>query len=561
MRVHLQEIWGFVLGMIGLVAINVLVYHWNIKWDFTEDRRFTLSESTLNLVDAISDPITIDVYLTGDFPAVFTRLEKATRDFLTQMERKNPKIMVRYENPAVGSVEEVNRKRKELAENGLAPVRLSIQDESTEKLIFPYALIRFGMKRIYINLLETERAGIPNDRTIAQSTALLEYKFTSGLMRLFQERKKNIVFTTGHGELNEAETADWERSLRYYFNTTRAHLDSLVSVPDEIDLLVIARPEAPFSEKDKFKVDQFLMRGGKLVFMVDKMRVSEDSLRQNGRFVSTNYNLNLDDLLFKYGLRIQSNLILSLENTRRPMIVGQMGGNPQYELFPWYYYLAAIPQKDFPITQGLDRVQLRYASVIEPLETSTEKIPLLTAGPYARYQFNPVDISLDIVRYEPDIAAFSHAGLPTAFLVEGVFESLYQNRVTSAMMEGLQRLDQPFLEQSVPNQILVISDGDIARNGFDPQRKQPQPLGFDPYENYTFDNKAFLNNAVEYMTGMRTILPLRAKKVEMRLLNQQLIQQHRLLIQVVNIFLPILLIVLLSVSWRYLRNRKYTRSR
>src|SRR5690606_35097390 len=181
----------------------------------------------------------------------------------------------------------------------------------------------------------------------------------------------------------------------------------------------------------------------------------------------------------------------------------------------------AIPSDQSPISNGLDRIQLKYASVIEPLETSTRKTPLLSAGTYARYQFNPVEIALDIVRYEPDLSAFNHSNLDMAYLVEGEFESLYQNRVTTGMQEGLDELGLTFKAKSEPTRILVVSDGDIARNGFDPQRRQPQPLGFDPYENYTFDNKAFLDNAVEYLTGMQTILPLRAKKLELRLLNQQ----------------------------------------
>src|SRR5690606_4268686 len=344
-------------------------------------------------------------------------------------------------------------------------------------------------KRVYVSLLESERAGVPNDQTIARSTAMLEYKFTSSLMRLFQERKKNVVFTAGHGELTMAETADWERSLHSYFNTSRVNLDSIVAIPPRIDVLVIAKPTSPFSEQDKFKIDQYLMRGGRLIFLLDKMNVSEDSLRMHGQYVSTNYDLNLDDLLFKYGIRIQSNLILSLENTRRPMVVGQMGGENQYELFPWYYYLAAIPAEDFPVTKGLDRIQLKYASVIEPLESPMRKTALLRAGTYARYQFNPVDISLDIVRYEPDITAFSHSHLAKAYMVEGEFAPRYQNRVPPGMNQGLDELGMSFQHHSEYTQVMVVPAGDTARNGFDAQRRQPPPLGFDPPENYTFDNQ------------------------------------------------------------------------
>jgi len=560
MKKRMSQIRNTVYIILGLVLINILAHQSHLQWDFTEDQRFTLAPTTRELVQAINEPITIEVYLTGDFPAIFTSLEKQTQNFLTRFSRINPNIMVRYENPSVGSVEQVNKRREEFVNQGLAPVRLSIRDESTEKLIFPYALIQFGMKKVYVNLLESERAGIPNEQTIARSVEQLEYKFASGLMRLFQEKKKNILFTTGHGELTPGETADWEHSLRAYFNTARVDLDSVTHIPEDIDVVVIAQPEEPFSEKDKFKLDQYVMRGGRLMFLLDKMRVSEDSLMTQGHFVSTDYDLNLDDLLFKYGVRIQSNLILSLENTRRPMVVGRMGNENQYELFPWYYYLAARPGEESVISQGLDRVQLKYASVIEPLDTDVEKIPLLTTGTYNRYQFNPAEISLDIVRYEPDVSAFNHRNIPVAFLLQGEFESLYKNRVTSHMHEGLQELNLPFLERSESTQIIVVSDGDIARNGFDPQRRQPRPLGFDPFENYTFDNKDFLNNAVEYMTGMGAILPLRAKKVPLRMLDKHKVEENKALIQWGNLLIPMLLFFMISFVWRYYRKRKYTRA-
>lgn len=560
MKKRMQNSKRFLYILAALIGLNILVYQTGWRWDFTEDQRFTLSPTTTELVHAINEPVMIDVYLTGDFPAIFARLEKQTNHLLTRISRENPNIMVRYEDPNEGSAEQVENRRREFAENGMAPVRLSIRKESTEKLIFPYALIRFGMKKIYVNLLESEQAGVPNEETIARSVAQLEYKFAGGLMRLFQERKKNIVFTEGHGELSPAETADWEHSLRAYFNTTRTNLDSLTHIPSEIDVVVIAKPESPFSEKDKFKLDQYLMQGGRLMFLMDKMRVSEDSLMQSGHFISTDYDLNLDDLLFKYGVRLQSNLILSLDNTRRPMIVGRMGNENQYELFPWYYYLAAAPGKESVISRGLDRVHLRYASVIEPLDTETGKTVLLTAGPRARYQFNPAEINLDIVRYEPDVSAFNHADMPVGILVEGEFESLYKNRVTAGMQQGLEELNLSFRESSDPTQMVIVSDGDVARNGFDPQRNRPRPLGFDPFENYTFDNKAFLNNAVEYLTGMGSILPLRSKKVQMRLLDQQKIEAHKSLLQWGNVLAPILIFLMISVLWWFYRKRKYSRS-
>lgn len=542
-----------------IVVLNVMGRQTDIQWDLTEDQRFTVSPATKDVLAQVNDRILVEVYLTGEFPAIFKRLEQATRTLLRRYERINPNLLITYTNPSVGSVEEVNRKFKELTDDGLSSVRLNVPGESLERRIFPYAVLKYGQKKVYINLLEAERAGVPNDQVINESIALLEYKVTSSLLRLFQSRKKNIIFTTGHQELTPLETADWERDLRFYFNTSRVRLDSIIQIPQSIDLVVVAQPKQPFTDREKFILDQYVMRGGSLMLLLDPMRVNEDSLRTNGRFVATDYDLGLNDLLYKYSLRIQSNLILSLESTRIPLEVGQMGGQKQFELFPWYYYIASMPDEDHVITKGLERVRLQYASVIDTVGTEGNLIrsPLLYAGPYSRYQFNPAEVDLNIVRYQPDISAFNHADLPVAMLVEGSFESLYKNRVSSVMERGLDSLKQSFVSQSEHSKIVVVSDGDIARNEVDPRTRDVRTLGYDRYEQFTFANKTFLLNAVEYLTGLGSVMPLRSKDIKLRLLNQQRVQQEGLWWQIGNIVLPLILLIGISLGFIYYRKLKY----
>ncbi|WP_236975738.1 gliding motility-associated ABC transporter substrate-binding protein GldG [Membranihabitans maritimus] len=553
----------YFLGMIAfLIALNGIISYLDVRWDLTEDKRFTLSPSTENILASIDDRMILEVYLTGDFPAVFKKLEQGTRDLLTRYSRENPNLIIRYENPSVGSPEEVNSQRQEFQQDGLTPVRLNITGESVEKLIYPYASLKYGSKKVYINLLEADRAGVPNDRVINESLSLLEYKFTSGLLRLFQSRKKNVVFTSGHGELNPLETADLERSLRAYYNTSRVELDSMVHIPEVVDIVVLAKPQGPFSDRDKFILDQYIMNGGKVVFLLDKMRVNEDSLRTVGKFVATDRNLNLDDLLFNYGVRIQTNLVLSLEdNTRIPLQVGQMGGESQFNLFPWYYYLAAIPSSESTITKGLDRIRLTYASSIDTLESGkgVRKTPLIVSGRYSRYQFNPVEIDLNIVQYQPDVSAFNHSNLPLAVMLEGVFGSLYKNRVTPQMKAGLEQLEQSFKQNSEETKIMVVSDGDIARNEINPQTREPRALGYDRYEQFTFANRTFLINAIEYMTGMESVLSLRNREIQLRLLDQQKIRQSGIYYQIFNIGGPIVLFLMVTLLWIYFRKWKYGR--
>ncbi|GAA5220597.1 gliding motility-associated ABC transporter substrate-binding protein GldG [Membranihabitans marinus] len=553
------HIRNFILLIFGLIAINFIGVQSEVQWDWTEDNRYTLSSTTEAVLEKIDDRILIDVYLTGDFPAVFKRLEQSTRSIFNRYERMNLNLLISYENPSVGSVEEVNLRREELAKEGLSSVRLNIPGESLERRIYPYAALKYGTKKVYINLLESERSGTPNDQVINESIALLEYKITSGLLRLFQDRKKNVLFTEGHGELQPYETADLEQSLRFYFNTGRVNLDSIVSIPQNIDVVVVAQPKSSFSDREKFIIDQYIMNGGKMMFLLDPMRVDEDSLRTTGRFVATDYDLGLNDILYKYGVRLQSNLILSLENTRIPLEVGQVGGQKQFDLFPWYYYIASIPNDNHMISRGLERVRLTYGSVIDTVATSTAvtKTPLLFSGPYSRYQFNPVDIDLNIVRFEPDVSAFNHVNLPMAMLLEGQFESLYKNRVSSSMEEGLASLGQSFQAMSKPTKIMVVSDGDIAKNEIDPRTKDIRSLGYDRYEQFTFGNKPFLLNAVEYLTGLDVVLPLRAKDLKLRLLDQQKVEAESSLWQAMNFSLPIVFFLMMSFGLNFYRKRKY----
>jgi gliding-associated putative ABC transporter substrate-binding component GldG len=329
-------------------------------------------------------------------------------------------------------------------------------------------------------------------------------------------------------------------------------------IPEDIDMLIIAKPSQRFSEKSLFKIDQYIMNGGKVIFMIDPLVVNLDSIRKNGQYVPYQADLGFDDLFFKYGIKVEPTLVLDLECSTIPLAVDQPGGRPTYQQFKWFYHLIAAGVPDHPITKGLDRVNLLFPASLDTVRTKTEilKTPLLKSSPYSRKQFSPVLLDFNVIRTaEPN--QFTGPPEVLAMLLEGVFPSVYENRASSAMLETLEQIGSSFKSQSEPTKLLVISDGDIGKNLYNPGTGEISELGFNRYMNYTFANKNFLTNAIEYMLDNRGLMEARSKSIKLRLLDRQKISRERLQWQMINLALP--LILLFGVGWffQYLRRRKY----
>jgi gliding-associated putative ABC transporter substrate-binding component GldG len=511
----------------------------------------------------VKDRIYVRVLLDGEFPAGFKRLQTATREMLDDFRSESSYIDYQFENPGKGSVEEINERRKALADDGILPLNLRVADmgESSQQLVYPVALFEFGTRRVVVKLLENNSPTLSPDEVINNSVSLLEYKFANAVKKLRSPLRPVILFTRAHGELNELQTTDLERSLQQFYDTDRITLDSVVQLAaKDCALLVVAKPTRPFSERDKFKIDQYVMNGGRVLWLVDQMNASLDSLGAVGRFVSTPYDLKLEDMLFKYGVRVNSDAVVDLRCTKIPLQVGVVGNAPQFQLFDWYYHLAAQPEGKHPIVKNLDRVEFRFASSMDTLRTKTaiQKTVLIRSSQYSRLQFNPLDLSFEILKYDPDPAKYNKGPQNIAVLLEGNFASAFENRVSQEMLNGLKQLGLEYKPQSEPTRMIVVSDGDVAANFVrDPEKKQTLPLGFNRFENATYANKDFLINAIEYLIEPNGVIEARAKEVKLRLLDTVRAKDEQSFWRGLNLLFPLLFLGAFGWLFNWLRKRKY----
>ncbi len=547
-----------------LVAVNVLATYFPLSFDLTEDKRYTLTSSTRSLLEEVDGPVYVDVLLGGSFPAGFKRLQRATREMLDDFRGETSFLDYTFTDPNTGTKEQVNALREEFAKQGMNPTNLRIKEsgETTEKLIFPYAVMSYGGRSVPVNLLEAEMPGLPPEVVLNNSISLLEYKLSSALFRLIRSEKPNIVFIRGHGELIPEQTSDLRRELRPYYSFTYLTLDSVFRIHPEVDLLIIAKPRGAFSEPDKFKIDQYIMKGGKAMFLLDPLNISLDSMRLSRDFLPMEYDLNLDDLLYKYGVRVEKNLVLDLECSRIPLQVGMMGNNPQYDLFSWYYHPAVQPDLNHPMVKNLNRVNFDFPASLDTIQTKTviNKTILMTSSEYSRLQYPPVQIGFDILRYEPDPAKFNKGPQPLAILLEGQFPSNFENRVPQFFLDSLNARGEAFKSVSEPTGVIVVSDGDIIRNPYNSQTNEAKALGYNIYERRQYANKDFALNMIEYLLDQRGLIEARSRDVRLRLLDKVKVTKEKTYWQVLNLGLPLLLLILFGVGFHFWRRRRYAQN-
>lgn len=553
--------FGLFAGL--LVLINILAHQVYTHIDLTEEKRYTLTKPTRELIKSIDDRIYVRVLLEGEFPAGFKRLRTATREMLDDFRSLNSYIDYQFEDPNKGSTAEVNARRKALLEEGIAPVNLNVRGEGERKsqIIYPTAIFHYGGRKVIVNLLENQSPTLSPDEVINNSISLLEYKFANAIKKLRSKGRPIILFTRGHGELDELQTKDLERSLRQFYDTDRITLDSVIHLPpDKCELLIVAQPQRPFSERDKFILDQYIMNGGKVLWLIDRLNASLDSLRHQKRFMPSDYPLNLEDMLFKYGVRIQPDLVLDMECTQIPLQVGVVGNAPQFRLFPWPYHLAVLPTGEHPVVKNLDRVELRFCSSIDTIRTKTpvKKTVLLRSSRYSRLQFSPIELGFDIMGEELKPEYFNKGHQTLGVLLEGIFPSNYKNRVSEAMAAGLRQAGLSFRSQSQLTRMIVISDGDVAANFVrDPAKKEWLPLGFNRFENATYANRDLLINAVEYLIESSGVIEARSREVKLRLLDTVRAKEEKLLWQLLNVGAPLLFLALFGAFFHWRRKRLY----
>ncbi|MBP8239189.1 MAG: gliding motility-associated ABC transporter substrate-binding protein GldG, partial [Saprospiraceae bacterium] len=487
-RNKVQSLTQLGLLTVAVILINILA---NARFgdkamygriDLTEEKRFTLTTGTKKLLREVDDVVFVRVLLDGEFPAGFKRLQSSTRDMLAKFRSENSLVEYEFEDPATGTNEEVSDRRKQLDEEGIRPINLRLKDRqgTSERLIYPHAVFYYKGRNIVVNLLENEVPGVPPEVILNNAVELLEYKFANAIQKLRITAKPIIVFSTGNGELQPLETADLEKSLRPYYDTGRLNLDSMSSVPKEVAALVIAKPRYPFSEKSKFKLDQYVMNGGKVLWLIDALRVDIDSLRTRERYLATEYTLNLDDLLFQYGARLKTNLVLDYQSTGIKLVTGTVGNAPQFDYFKYPYHVVALPSVNHSIVKSLNGVNLQYVGTIDTIKTKTpvKKTVLLESSRRSMLQYSPVTMDFNFLRYDLDSSKFNKQNLPMALLLEGTFPSLYENRMEQDMLDMLQQIGKPYRAESLPTRMIVVADGDVAKNKINIEKQSYSPLGY-----------------------------------------------------------------------------------
>lgn len=531
--------------------------------DLTEEKRYTLSPATESMLRELDDVVFVKVLLEGDFPAEFKQLQRATLEILEDFRSVSPYIEFDFEDPSSGTAEEVNQLREQLRAWGLQPTDFRTQEES--KIVYPFAFVRYGDRIFPVDIFEENVPGVTPDEIINLSISQLEYKLANAIqkVRVSPNNREFILFTEGHGELDSMELFSFRTSLDAFYSTAMVNLESVVKIDQQVKLVVVAKPKTAFSERDKFKLDQYVMNGGKVLWLMDYVSMGLDTLMVKPQpYYPAPYPLELDDLLFKYGIRFDDNFVLDYRCSNIPLTMGAPGTPPKFFRYP--YHPVLVPDVDHPITKGLGLINLKYPSALDTdiqLPPGVERTVLLNSSENSMYQKLPVGMDFEFLRYPLKKEAFQKPPQPLAMLLEGEFPSFFFNRMSAEMKEGMEQLDIELRDKSLPTSMIIVADGDIARNDFT-REGDPMVLGFNKFEangrGYTFQgNQDFLINCVEYLISPHGVFEARGKEVKLRLLDRMKAEQQKSTWQLINVVVPVIFLALFGFAYNWWRRRKY----
>lgn len=558
-----------------IILINVLFSFTDFQVDLTADGKHSISKETEAILTNLDDNVFIKVYLDGEFPAEFKHLQSEVLNLLSSFKSiANGNIDFEFINPnnSANEKEKVDL-FKQLIKQGIAPTDIEIRksESSLNQIIFPGASIYYKSKEIAVNFLKnsvTKQA----EENINSSIENLEYEFISAIYHIIKTKTHKIAFLEGNGELLASEVYDVTESvmqdnykLSYHysidrFNIKEFEIDSTTIQADisvqlkklnKYKALIIAKPTIAFNMLDKYLIDQYLMQGGKILWLIDGVNANMDSLQQNRDFIATANNLNLSDQLFKYGVRINSNLIEDLRSTEIPIVTGYSNNIPQQSYFPWPYYPLLFSENNNPVSKGLDAVKCDFASSIDTIKNNIKKTILLHSSKQSRAIPTPAKVSLGILANPPKLSSYNKENLAIAVLLEGEFESVFKNRI----LPKNQKIN--FIDKSNFTQMIVVSDGDLIRNNVS-TNGDIYPLAYDRFIKYTYPgNKKFIMNSVHYLCDETGLTQLKAKEMRLRLLDKEKIKNNKALIQLINIVLPLILLCIFAFIFLKLKRKKY----
>ena len=569
-----QHLTALLLGIVIIMLLNVISYFVFYRIDLTSEKRYSLSPATKKILKNLDEIVYFRVYLDGEFPAGFKRLRNETREMLDEFRAYSDNIQYEFIDPtAISDKKDRNNLYRQLMEKGLTPTQLQVKKEegSSQQIIFPGALVTYRQKEAPVQLLISQ-VNTPPEAVLNTSVQALEYNLANTIRSLTTVVKPSVAFIEGHGELNKFETADIMASLSEYYEVERVRigeqLSSLaerntkdtnhITIRNKFDAIIIAKPDSAFSEKDKFIIDQFIMRGGKVLWLVDPVFASMDSLQVHRETMGVAMPLNIEDQLFKYGVRLNQNLVMDVSALPIPIKTGQMGNKPQFDFFPWFYFPILTPTANHPVVSSLNAVKTEFISSLDTVKADgIKKTILLKTSKYSRVATVPAMISLDILKQEPDERLYQGPPQDVCVLLEGSFTSLYKHRLTPEISENK---EIGFIEEGKPSKMMVISDGDIIKNYYDYNKSMPYPLGYDRYTRETFGNKDLIMNAVDYLCDDAGVISVRSRELKLRLLDMTRVNKSKTMIQLANVAIPVLLVLIFGLIQSVMRKRRYIKS-
>jgi gliding-associated putative ABC transporter substrate-binding component GldG len=548
-----------------IVLINFGSQFFFKRFDLTEDKRYTLSETSISILVNIKEPLYVDVFLEGNFPGEFKKLQTETQQLLEEYKAYNSNIIFQFVNP-LENPEEREQIMQSFIERGLTPMNVTVDDKGkqTQEIVFPWAVINYGKNSTKVPLLKN-MMGASTAEKVVNSVQHLEYAFANGFNTVSKSKEKKIAVIKGNGEVEDYQLADLLKTVRENYHIAPFTLDSVETNPikttkelKKYDLIIIAKPTQAFSDSEKQVLDQYVVHGGKSIWLLDHVSMEMDSLMTTGENLAFPRDLNVNDLFFKYGIRIKPDLVKDLLATPIALATGDQGNATQYTQYPWlfspmvYPVLAKENEKLNPIISNLDAIKFEFTNPIELLKNDIKKTVLLQSSPYSKAVGTPLPINLSMVEERPEQKEFSNQGnVPLAVLLEGKFNSVYQNRITPFK-------DPEYSAIGKNTAMIVVSDGDIIKNQMD-KNGAPLELGYDKWTNYMYANKEFLLNCINYLLDDNGLINIRNKEVHVPILDKEKVYANYTTTQIITVGVPMLLLLVFGIAFTYIRKSKYTK--
>ena len=556
-QMNIKTLWITIFVLVVLNVLGSLFFH---RFDLTKDKRYTLSETSLQIVKQVKNPLSIKIYMDGDLPADFRRLQQETKQLLEEFQAYNSNIVFEFVNP-LENEEESEALTKSLFQKGLTPVNITVDDKGkqSQAMVFPWAIAVYNNKEVNIPLLKNIM-GATTEQKVKGSIQHLEYSIADAINKITKDKQKKVAIIKGNGETNEIYIAKMLMQIRESYYIGPFTLDSVSKNPTgsldalkKYDLAIIAKPTQTFSDEEKQVLDQFIINGGKTLWLIDQVAADMDSLyNQAGATLAYPRDLNLNDMFFKYGFRINPDLVKDEQGTPIKLATGEQGSATQYQDFVWKFAPLVAPQGTHPIVKNLGGIKFDFASPIDTLKNGIKKTVLLQSSQYSKKIGTPAEVNLAIVSEETSPKDYIGKGsLTLAVLLEGNFHSAFENRV-------LPFKENSFQSKGKPTKMIVISDGDLAKNQLD-KNGMPVELGYDQRSGNLYDNKDFMMNCINYLLDDTGLINIRSKDLDLPLLDKEKVYENYSQTQFITIGLPILILLIFGLVFTYLRKKKYSK--